>query len=135
MYVLPQAGARISKAMLKDIGEELECATWTLRRISYELCPDQDLFVDEPGLVCRRPEWLTDGVVLNSALVPLVRLGRRHDVSLQLAGCAARALEMADVPDTPSRINGTITVSGVIDRVCWSSTHGQGQEHSLQTPS
>lgn len=121
LYVLPQAGSRITKGMLKDIGEEIECAKWTLRRISYELCPDGDLFVDEPGLVCKRPEWLTDGDVVNSAIVPLVRLSRRHQVYLQLAGRAARALEMANVPDTPPRTQGTITVSGVIDNVCWST--------------
>lgn len=121
LYVVPQAGARITKAMLKGIGEEIECAKWTLRRISYELCPDGDLFVHEPDLICRRPEWLTDGDVVNSAIVPLVRLSRRHQIYLQLAGRPARALEMADVPDTPARIQGTITVSGMIDRVCWST--------------
>lgn len=121
LYVLPQAGARITKGMLKEIGDEIECAKWTLRRISYELCPDGDLFVDEPGLVCKRPEWLTDGDVVNSAIVPLVRLSRRHQIYLQLAGRTARALEMANVPETPSRMQGTITVGGVIDRVCWST--------------
>ena len=121
LYVVPQAGTRITKGMLKEIGDEIECAKWTLRRISYELCPDGDLFVDDLGLVCRRPEWLTDGEVVSSAIVPLVRLSRRHEIYLQLVGRAARALEMANVPDTPAKVQRTITVSGVIDRVCWST--------------
>jgi len=110
LYVMPQAGTRLTKAMLKEIGDEIECAKMTLRRISYE-----------PGLVCRRPEWLTDGDVVNSAIVPLVRLGRRHEIFLQIAGRSARALEMADVPDTFAKVQHTITVSGVIDRVTWST--------------
>ncbi|GEM_PF-6014485 len=121
LYVVPQAGTRISKGMLKEIGDEIECAKWTLRRISYELCPDGDLFVDEPGLICRRPEWLTDGEVVNSTIVPLVRLSRRHEIYLQLSGREARALEMANVPDTPAKVQRTITVNGVIDKVCWST--------------
>jgi hypothetical protein len=121
LYVVPQAGTRITKGMLKEIGDEIECAKLTLRRLSYELCPDGDLFIDEPGLVCRRPEWLTDGDVVNSAIVPLVRLSRRHEIYLQLAGRAARALEMANVPETPAKVQRTITVSGVIDSVCWST--------------
>ena len=36
-----------------EIGDEIECAKLTLRRLSYELCPDGDLFIDEPGLICR----------------------------------------------------------------------------------
>lgn len=120
LYVVPKARARLTKDLLKQIAEEMECALLALRRTSYELCPEGDLFIDDPGLISRQPEWLTAGAVVNSAIVPLVRLSRRHDAYVQIAERAARALEMADVPETPAKFKRTITVTGVIDGHSWS---------------
>ena len=120
LYVVPQAGTRITKGMVKEIGLEIECALLTLRRISYELCPDGDLFANEPSMAAERPSWLTDGKVVNSTIVPLVRLRRRHEAYLELNERAARLLEVADVRETPAKFLRTITVTGVIDSLTWS---------------
>lgn len=137
LYAVPQAGTRITKGLVKEIGAEIECALLTLRRISYELCPDGDLFVDEPGMVCKRPSWLTDGEVVNSTIVPLVRLRRRHEAYLELAERAARMLEVADVRETPAKFLRTITVTGVIDSLTWSKLEVvvHGSEAGDATPS
>ena len=120
LYVVPQGHARLTKDLLKQIAQEMECALLTLRRMSYELCPEGDLFIDDAGLISRQPEWLTADEVVNSALVPLVRLSRRHDAYVQIGERAARALEMADVPETPAKFKRTIAVTGVIDGHSWS---------------
>jgi hypothetical protein len=137
LYVVPQAGTRITKGCVKEIGAEIESALLTLRRISYELCPDGDLFVDEPGLVCRRPSWLKDGEVVNSTIVPLVRLRRRHETYVELAERPARMLEVADVRETPAKFQRTITVTGVIDSLTWSKLEVvvHGSEAGDATPS
>jgi hypothetical protein len=137
LYAVPQAAARLTKGILHQIAHEIECALMTLRRISYELCADGDLFVDEPGLICRRPEWLTDGEVVNTAIVPLVRLRRRHEAYLQIAERAARALEMADVRETSAKFARTVTLTGVIDGHSWSRREFvvQGSLEGDATPS
>ena len=54
---------------------------------------------------------LTDGEVVNSAIVPLVRLSRRHEIYLQPLGRAARALEMANVPSLPFAVGVYLPLS------------------------
>lgn len=117
LFVVPRDRARVSKALLKEMAQEIEDALLTVRRRSYERCSEGDLFVDQ--LDGEGPAWLTDEVV-DAAIVPMVRLGRRHALHLQVGERVARALEVADVGETPAKFTRSVGVTGVIDGHSWS---------------
>jgi hypothetical protein len=116
----PLNGKRIPKDRIHMLQEAFGQSIWRVRRHTFELSSNQDLFAERPEL-CDEAPWMEADEVLGPATAALVRASRRREQIYHVMPRGKEQLiDVTDVKDSPPSLTGTIVIEGLVDGHTWS---------------